>query len=219
MNPLSITGSSSEEDEEVNIKTSNPVIEGREEKDVEIENSDDGSDAENSEVVIVEAVPTNKTQPGAAGNDGCLSSQARFVARKPWLCFGVAFLVASALSVIGLIVGDFDVAADNAGWQSRGTLIANRHQQVILVLFNRGRLFYGGEEAWEDLTNNVQSGWESDDEVSERRLSTSDFPVETVEFESSSPYRSQTFALTETTKRSLQDNVFVGGLEGCDTSW
>lgn len=167
-------------------------------------------DENDSVPTIVEAVPTMKGQSDTPIKDGRFSRQARFVARRPWLCFGVSFLIATVLSVVGLIVGDFDVAADNAGWRTRGTIIANRHQQVILVLFNRFRLFYEGEEAWEDLTNNVQTGWESDDEDERRRLSSA----------TEEPFQPSSFYLTSSTKRRLQDNnLFSGALEGCNVSW
>ena len=193
-------------------------VEAEESSDSSLENTNEQTDHDD---VIVEAVPT--TKPELVIKDGLFSSQSRFVARKPWLCFGVAFLISTVLSVIGLIVGDFQVAADNAGWRTRGTLIADRHQQVILVLFNRYRLFYEGESAWEDLTNNVQSSWEGDDddEVSERQLA--QYPEDyalPLALNGDAPSRIQNLRLSEETKRRLQDNFFAGSeLEGCDPSW
>jgi hypothetical protein len=191
-----------------------------ESSDSSFENANEQADHDD---VIVEAVPT--TKPASVIKDALFSSQSRFVARNPWICFGVAFLVATVLSVIGLVVGDFQVAADNAGWRTRGTLIADRHQQVILVLFNRYRLFYEGESAWEDLTNNVQSSWEGDDdddEVSERQLVSypEDYALP-LALNGDAPSRIQSFALSRDTKRRLQqDNFFAGSqLEGCDASW
>lgn len=200
------------------MEKSNDVV-GEEVDDIEQHISDDERDTGNRcGDVIVEAVPTTKIEHDATIHDGMFSQQARFVARKPWLCVGVAFVVATVLSVIGLIVGDFQVAADNAGWRTRGTLIANRHQQVTLVLFNRARLFSEGEAAWEDLTNNVQSSWESDDDEEERLLATSKASESTFTVGNISP-QSRLFVLTNSTKRRLQEGLFTGGLQGCDVSW
>jgi len=117
MQPLRLTSSSSEGEDSDDIDTNDQMIHKAE--GVEIDNNNEYS-AENRDTVIVEAVPTNKAQPRIPVKDGLFSSQARFVARKPWLCFGVAFIIAAVLSIIGLIVGDFQVAADNAGWRTRG---------------------------------------------------------------------------------------------------
>jgi hypothetical protein len=82
--------------------------------------------------------------------------------RNPCYCFWVALILSLALSFIGLIVGDFAVAVDNAGWQSRGTLIADRHTQFLLVNENRQRLFNDQTgDVWRDLIDNVQPGWET----------------------------------------------------------
>jgi hypothetical protein len=210
MDSLPTTSSSSGEENDFEI--SHAVRVGENFK--EMENRDEcGADKSDGRAVIVEAVPTKKTQHEAPIKDGLFSQQARFVARKPWLCFGVAFIIATALSVVGLLVGDFQVAADNAGWRTRGTLIANRHQQVTLVLFNRGRLITEGEAAWEDLTNNVQPGWESDDDDEERRLTSLDeaFEPPALGGNTSTPCQEHTFALTQSTKRRLQDNAFAKG--------
>lgn len=193
--------------------------------DVRAEECSDSSSFETGEAdhddVIVEAVPTTKPAPSVL-KDGLFSSQSRFVARKPWLCFGVAFLISTVLSVIGLIVGDFQVAADNAGWRTRGTLIADRHQQVILVLFNRYRLFNEGESAWEDLTKNVQSSWEGDDddEVSERQLVADPDYAIPLALNGDAPSRIKSLQFSQNTKRRLQENFFADSqLEGCDASW
>ena len=44
----------------------------------------------------------------------------------------------------------------------RGTSIADKSTQLYLVEFNQDYLFNGGDEAWEDLIENVQPGWEDD---------------------------------------------------------
>jgi hypothetical protein len=76
---------------------------------------------------------------------------------------------------------------------------------VILVLFNGYRLFYEGESAWEDLTNNVQSSWEGDDdddEVSERQLVSypEDYALP-LALNGDAPSRIQSFPLSRDTKR------------------
>lgn len=215
MDSLPTTSSSSGEENDLEISH---AVMG--ENFEEMENRDEcGADITDGRAVIVEAVPTKKTQHEAPIKDGLFSQQARFVARKPWFCFGIAFIIATALSVVGLLVGDFQVAADNAGWRTRGTLIANRQQQVTLVLFNRGRLIAEGEAAWEDLTNNVQPGWESDDDDEERRLTSLDVTVEPPAVGGNMPCQGHSFALTQFTTRRLQDNAFASALEGCNVSW
>eukprot|EP00966_Prymnesium_polylepis_P121309 2803661-Prymnesium_polylepis.1 len=54
-------------------------------------------------------------------------------------------LASVILSAIGLIVGEFSVSADNDGWSSRGTTIANREVQ-----FDRLRSCYdlGSSQCW-----------------------------------------------------------------------
>ncbi|KAG7351347.1 sterol-sensing domain containing protein [Nitzschia inconspicua] len=99
--------------------------------------------------------------------------ESKRVARCPCTYLWVALIISVALSAIAMIVGEFEVSAETGGWQSRGTLIANRHTQTMLATEFRAALFYGGEDAWNELVNNVQPGWDTgDDDNSERRLST-----------------------------------------------
>ena len=58
------------------------------------------------------------------------------MARWPRVHFWVSFLIALTLSIVGFVFGEFTVAADNAGWQSRGTLISDRQTQIMLVTYN-----------------------------------------------------------------------------------
>ena len=96
--------------------------------------------------------------------------QSKRVARAPCIHFWVSFVISMILSGIAMTIGEFSVSANNAGWQSRGTLISDRQTQVMLVEFNAQYLFYGGNDAWKDLINNVQPGWEDDDDtVDDRR--------------------------------------------------
>ena len=151
------------------------------------------------------------------------------MARNPWTYFAVAWFVTLLLSVVGLIVGKFEVAADNAGWNSRGTLIANRETQLEIVLTFSDQLLQSNnnEAVWKNLQNNVQPGWESDDDSADnRRLSRTD--VESPYTDQSTPrWISETNAVANAVfapirmhhlnDRHLQD--VVPGLEGCDTSW
>ncbi len=156
-----------------------------------------------------------------------LARCAKFMARNAWTHFFVALLVAIALSAIGLTVGNFNVAVDNAGWQTRGTLIADRHQQVLLVLKHLAELSNGDSTSWTELEDNVQPGWESaeGDDI-ERRLSAPPDGHEWIRrLESNAPLRiassipqddrNKSFAMSESMARALQDS---SGFEGCDVS-
>lgn len=191
--------------------------------------SRDMGDMETIDFEADESEPEAKepeSTPDTVVKDGWFSPQARFVARRPLLCFWIAFIGALALSVVGLYFGEFTLTADNAGWQTRGTLIANRHTQALLVRFNKNRLFNGGSDAWDDLIDNVQPGWETDndDDDVRRRLEESSDENDELAPDSSFThgakfYGAQPFALRETTKRHLQDGLLTGALEGCDISW
>ena len=108
----------------------------------------------------------------------------------------------------------------------------------MISIFNQERLFYGGDEAWEDLINNVQPGWEEggddDDDSDERRRLTSwssetgesfvDLlqPRPDLKLSSSSnvQQRRLPFQLTDSLRRRLQDEFDGdGSLEGCDMDW
>lgn len=80
----------------------------------------------------------------------------------------------------GFTVGGFDASVDNAGWQSRGTDIANKQTQLLLIRRHKDDMFQKGDAKWVDMINNVQVGWQSgrvdddgednDDEFSGRKL-------------------------------------------------
>jgi hypothetical protein len=90
-------------------------------------------------------------------------------------------------------------------------------------------LFYGGEEAWDDLLNNVQTGWEVQFDDDRRRLLVSTREDELSRGDGMLPSTEQgTFhwtrnrtvpLLTPEMKRLLQEEGAISGLEGCDTSW
>mmetsp|Transcript_19254 Transcript_19254/g.39804 ORF Transcript_19254/g.39804 Transcript_19254/m.39804 type:complete len:1128 (-) Transcript_19254:503-3886(-) len=94
------------------------------------------------------------------------------VARNPCTYFWASFIISILLGVIGMIFGDFAVSVDNAGWQSRGTTIADRHTQFLLIQEFRQELWRDNEadEVWSDLIENVQDGWETDDDSSRRLM-------------------------------------------------
>lgn len=94
------------------------------------------------------------------------------MARRPWTHLSIAFVIAVFLSFIGLRFGNFTVAIDNAGWWSRGTIIANRATQEILVSVNRNELFYDTTgEVWKELQTVIQPNWQggsNDDEEGDK---------------------------------------------------
>lgn len=97
--------------------------------------------------------------------------EAMRMARNPCCYFWVSLLGTLALGVIGLIFGDFAVAADNSGWWSRGTLIADRQTQLSMVqTFNLELFTDTTDQAWLELISTVQEGWESDDDDRRRLL-------------------------------------------------
>ena len=169
------------------------------------------------------------------------------MARRPCLWFSVAWFVTLTLSVVGIIVGDFQVAVDNAGWTSRGTLIADRTTQIELVLDNLDSLTRPDNGArWNDLLNNVQEGWEEGDDDDEIRVDDDEFSGTSTTPEQGSRRRMSRSTRQSSRKgmwqsngaprwnsaglvpsmdphRHLQDNENVTwtipGLSGCDTNW
>ena len=141
------------------------------------------------------------------------------MASRPCTHLLVSLVLSIALSAIGLIVGDFSVAVDNAGWQSRGTLIADRQTQLMLTQFNVDKLFYGDESDWEDLMKNVQPGWESsgDDNFDRRRLMMLQEQVVSKQPPQTS-IRVPPLQWTPALQRQLQDQAAID-LPGCDVSW
>jgi hypothetical protein len=103
-----------------------------------------------------------------------LQRESKRLARCPCTYFWTALVISVILSFIALVVGEFEVSAETGGWQSRGTLIADRQQQTMMATAFNEYLFYGGVEAWDDLTQNVQPGWESLDEFSDDDTADSD---------------------------------------------
>ena len=159
--------------------------------------------------------------------DDFFARRAKCMARNAWTHFFAALLVTVALSAIGMTVGNFGVAVDNAGWQSRGTLIANRQQQLMMVLGHLSELSTGDGEAWTALEQNVQPGWESaeGDDLSRRLIAPPDrhewirrldsMPQSQSASSISKGKRTAPFTMSESMARALQDS---SGLDGCDVA-
>ncbi len=147
--------------------------------------------------------------------DGFWARQFKRMARTAWIHLNISIVVSIVLSAVAMTVGNFEPSVDNAGWQSRGTLIADRQSQLMLTEAFHEYLFTTGSEAWENLLNNVQPGWETDalgsqTDEERRRLTIS---TASVRVGSSSSKRRVPFLLNS---RLLQTSEF---LPGCDLSW
>eukprot|EP00979_Chaetoceros_neogracilis_P017965 scaffold10546_cov266-Chaetoceros_neogracile.AAC.3 len=100
---------------------------------------------------------------------------ARTTARNPWKCLMGALVVATALSVIGLVVGDFTIEVDNKGWRSRGTYIADSEMQAEVMNLNRKQLFEDTDGSyWEYLQTTTTEGYieleDRDEDYDSRKL-------------------------------------------------
>ena len=141
-------------------------------------------------------------------NNGFGARQFKRMARTPWIHLVVTLVVCIGMSAIAMTVGGFEVAVDNKGWQSRGTVIADRQAQLMLTRNYQEYLFSGGPAAWSDLLKNVQPGWEKgalgDSDEEGRRLSMASGDDSRGEL----PFHLDA--------RLLQD---IEGLDGCDVSW
>eukprot|EP00977_Amphora_coffeiformis_P004565 scaffold983_cov168-Amphora_coffeaeformis.AAC.1 len=94
------------------------------------------------------------------------------ISNRPCLFFWTSLLSSLAIGMVGVTVGDFSVAVDNNGWYSRGTLIADRHQQFWLVDTYREALFADADGSfWDELENERQIQINTDDDDTGRRLS------------------------------------------------
>ena len=180
--------------------------------------------------------------------NGFLERQSKRVAKSPCIHFWTSFVFSIVLAMIGLIVGEFSVSASTGGWQSRGTMIADRQTQFMMADYNQNYLFYGGEDAWKDLIDNVQSGWEDDDDdgggrrrqlqstipiVAEDKLAASSWvdyltpradriqldSSFTMEYPMRNSDRPVPFKMTEPLTRRLQDQLnSTDALANCDIS-
>jgi hypothetical protein len=162
--------------------------------------------------------PYNKKEVNAEDLNGFWERQARRMARNPWTHLCSSLLLAIGLSVIGLVVGKFSISSENGGWESRGTLISDRQTQLLLTQINQEYLFSGGDDAWEDLINNVQPGWDEEDaeEASSRRLKLTSDSVHPGSRVGQSQ-RTLPFEMTSDMHRRLQEQADL--LPGCDIGW
>lgn len=94
-------------------------------------------------------------------SDGILKREARRMANNPCIYFWIILLVSIALSLVAIIKGGLSIEASSKGWTTRGTEIANRQAASLVVRMNRKYLSTGGDDAWKDLTNNIQPSWEN----------------------------------------------------------
>ena len=157
-----------------------------------------------------------------------LQRQAMRMARWPKTYFWVAFFISFGLSFVGMAFGDFSVSTEGGGWQSRGTLIANRQTQVLMITEHEDILTVGDPAAWEELTTQVQPGWEEDELNNDRRLieSGSMAPVSITNRHGSGgshkrelPVGAKRNHLESFLSRRLQEETDGGILDGCDTDW
>ena len=99
--------------------------------------------------------------------------EARRMARNPCKYLLVSLVTSILISVIAMVVGEFSVSANTGGWESRGTLIADRQTQLMVIQEHQETLFTGDNAYWQELIDNVQPGWDIDDDDSGRRLASS----------------------------------------------
>lgn len=129
-----------------------------------------------------------------------------------WLVISLAITL--AISAIGFVLGEFTIDSDNKGWQSRGTLIADRQAQVWTITQNQWRLAAENNDAvWEDLIQNVQPGWETNGDNDRRRN------LESTE-NTLHGHRQRTLTTTAPTwERSLQLDDLPLDLPDCTLRW
>jgi hypothetical protein len=131
-----------------------------------------------------------------------------------------------------MIVGEFSVSANSGGWQSRGTLIADRETQSMLVTYHQEELFSGDAATWNHLLNTVLPGWEDDDdevddESRRRHLQDSTPPLSETWKDYLTPQADRILLTTQRTRdlpfeispRLLQELDATLEGRGCDTTW
>jgi len=159
-----------------------------------------------------------------------MQRRARCVARNPWIHFNVAMGVALTLSVIGMVVGNFTVSVDNAGWQSRGTLIADRQTQMSLALYAQKLISQENTDAvWDNLLNNVQSGWETVQTSTRRNLGgQQSYDASQISsfgnaypaiFHNPQLEKSPSIMRDDGIERNFQTSQQSGSLQDCDVGW
>ena len=177
---------------------------------------------------VYEDVITNAA-PAHEAHEGIFARQSRRVARSPCYYLLGCMFMAIALGALGMIVGEFSVSANTGGWSSRGTLLANRDTQSLIVSIHLEDLFSGDDAVWTRLMTNVLPGWEDDDDdatESDRRLQELPTPVmaetwmDYLKPSTRRTLRSRGSELPlELTPRLLEDLDSVLENRGCDTTW
>ena len=160
-----------------------------------------------------------KKEANTADLNGSWECQARRMANSPCthLCGSLHSLL---LSVVAFVAGKFSISSKNVGWESRGTLISDRQTQLLLTQINQEYLFTGDDDAWEDLLNNIQPGWEEDDaaEADSHRLKrASDSPVHPAGSRGGLSQHALPFGMTRDMYHRLQEQADL--LPGCDIGW
>ena len=158
------------------------------------------------------------------------------MANRPWTHCCTSLVLALVLGIGGMIAGGFQVAVDGAGWESRGTAIADRHMQFMLIDVHADALLQSDDSTsdalWTDLTTNKQENFYADDDDEDRRLEEMTLVDTTATrpfFDAgvslrpgdSNPQRNRElpFTFSESLNRRLQAVAATGILDGCDTSW
>jgi hypothetical protein len=151
------------------------------------------------------------------------------MANRPWTHCCSSFVIAFAIGVIGLIAGGFAVTVDGAGWESRGTLISERHIQFSLIDSNAENLYNDQSgDTWKNLIENTQENLLDDDDDGDRRLGEAFIEGAPRPFfdqgvglypSGKQSERSLPFTFTPALDRRLQEMSGTGLLEGCDTTW
>jgi hypothetical protein len=91
---------------------------------------------------IVNSIGSQRQQENEDIHYSLIVYQAVRMARWPKLHFWVAFMVIVGISCIGFALGGFSIS-QSGGWQSRGTLIADRQTQLLMVT-EHGDLLHQG---------------------------------------------------------------------------
>ena len=69
---------------------------------------------------------------------------ARHIGARPGAALSISALTTLACSMMALVIGEFEVSADNAGWESRTTTMANRQVQFRALQ----ECYFLGEDCW-----------------------------------------------------------------------
>jgi len=180
---------------------------------------EDLSDEELDDTPMKEKGGSNPQQIEVLHN-GFWQRQAIRMARMPRVYLAVSAILSIVLSVIAFTVGGFDASVDNKGWQSRGTLIADRQTQLMMAESYQQYLFSGGPSAWDDLSNNVQPGWqgnnlsgEADESLEDTGTNSSRLLIDVGDDFSLSPM------VGHRKLSSQMRNRLEAELDGCNVDW